>query len=187
MNSLQLISGLLRLQRGALGAADTGASEQLALTANRVSAVARVHQHLYAGDSVESIDCGTYLRRLCDDLSRTLRPDQTAIGVEVADAALPTARIVPLGLVVAELVTNAAKHGAGEIRVSLRRSAPGEYALSVSDQGAGLPAGYDPAATGGLGMRVISALVGQLRGRLAFGASGHGRGAEFTVLFPASD
>ena len=187
MNSLQLISGLLRLQRGALGAADTGASEQLALAANRVSAVARVHQHLYAGDSVESIDCGTYLRRLCDDLSRTLRPDQTAIGVEVADAALPTARIVPLGLVVAELVTNAAKHGAGEIRVSLRRSAPGECALSVSDQGAGLPAGYDPAATGGLGMRVISTLVGQLRGRLAFGASGHGRGAEFTVLFPASD
>ena len=188
MNSLQLISGLLRLQRGALGAADTGASEQLALAANRVSAVARVHQHLYAGDSVESIDCGTYLRRLCDDLSRTLRPDQTAIGVEVADAtALPTARIVPLGLVVAELVTNAAKHGAGEIRVSLRRSAPGEYALSVSDEGAGLPVGYDPAATTGLGMRVISALVGQLRGRLAFGASGDGRGAEFTVLFPASD
>jgi hypothetical protein len=34
---------------------------------------------------------------------------------------------------------------------------------------------------------VISALVGQLRGRLAFGASGDGRGAEFTVLFPASD
>ena len=69
----------------------TGASEQLALAANRVSAVARVHQHLYAGDGDGLIDCGAYLRRLCDDLSRTLRPDQTAIGVEVVDAALPTA------------------------------------------------------------------------------------------------
>ena len=97
-----------------------------------------------------------------------------------------TARIVPLGLIVAELVTNAAKHGAGEIKVAFGHAAPGGYALSVSDQGAGLPAGYDPAATGGLGMRVISTLVGQLRGRLAF-ASGHGRGTEFTVLFPASD
>jgi two-component sensor histidine kinase len=186
MNSLQLISSLLRLQRGALGG-DTGASEQLALAANRVSAVARVHQHLYAGDGDGLIDCGAYLRRLCDDLSRTLRPDQTAIGVEVVDAALPTARIVPLGLIVAELVTNAAKHGAGEIGVSLGHPEPGEYALSVSDEGAGLPAGYDPAATGGLGMRVISALVGQLRGRLVFGTNGGGRGAEFTVLFPASD
>ncbi len=185
MNSLQLISGLLRLQRGALG--ETEAAGQLALAANRVSAVARVHQHLFVGDGDGLIDCGAYLRRLCDDLSRTLRPDQSAIGIEAADAALPTARIVPLGLIVAELVTNAAKHGAGEIKVSLSHSAPGGYALLVSDQGAGLPAGYDPAAAGGLGMRVISTLVGQLRGRLSFGASGRGRGAEFTVLFPASD
>lgn len=184
MNSLQLISGLLRLQRGALGGASE-ASEQLALAASRVSAVARVHQHLYAGDGDGLIDCGAYLRRLCDDLSGTLRPDRAAIGVAVVDAALPTAQIVPLGLIVAELVTNAAKHGGGAIRVSLGRPAPGGYALSVSDEGAGLPAGYDPAATTGLGMRVISALVGQLRGRLVVGANSGVRGAEFTVLFPA--
>lgn len=184
MNSLQLISGLLRLQRGALGG-DTRASEELALAANRVSAVARVHQHLYAGDGDGLIDCGAYLRRLCDDLSGTLRPEHAAVRVEAVEAALPSAQVVPLGLVVAELVTNAAKHGAGAIRVSLGRPAPGGYALSVSDEGAGLPAGYDPAATGGLGMRVISALVGQLHGRLAFGADRDGRGTEFTVLFPA--
>jgi two-component sensor histidine kinase len=184
MNSLQLISGLLRLQRGALGA-DSEASEQLALAASRVSAVARVHQHLYTGDGDGLIDCGAYLRRLCDDLSGTLRPDGAAIGVAVADAALPTAQIVPLGLVVAELVTNAAKHGGGRVEVALEHAPEGGYALSVSDEGPGLPAGYDPAATTGLGMRVISAPVGQLRGRLVVGADGGARGAEFTVLFPA--
>ncbi len=186
MNSLQLISGLLRLQRGALGN-DTEASEQLALAASRVSAVARVHQHLYAGDRDGLIDCGAYLRRLCGDLSRTLRPDWAAIGVAVVDAALPTAQIVPLGLIVAELVTNAAKHGGGGVEVSLERAPGGGYALSVSDEGAGLPAGYDPAATTGLGMRLISALVGQLHGRLVVGGNSDGRGAEFTVLFPVSD
>jgi two-component sensor histidine kinase len=50
-----------------------------------------------------------------------------------------------------------------------------------------LPAGHDPEATGGLGMRVISSLVRQLRGRLAFGANGIGPGAEFTVAFPVAD
>jgi two-component sensor histidine kinase len=60
---------------------------------------------------------------------------------------------------VAELVANAAKHGAGRIRVSLERASPSEYALSVSDEGAGLPAGYNPANTSGLGMRVISTLL----------------------------
>ena len=64
---------------------------------------------------------------------------------------------------------------------------PSEYALSVSDEGARLPAGYNPATTSGLAMRVISTLVGQLRGRLMFDSNGGGRGAEFTVMFPAAD
>lgn len=184
MNSLQLTSALLRLQGHALG--NTEAATQLALAASRVAAVARVHQHLYVGDGDGTIDCGAYLRRLCDDLSGTLRPDQGVISVEVVDAVFPTARIVPLGLIVAELVANAAKHGAGRIRVSLERTSPGEYALSVSDEGTGLPAGYDPGATSGLGMRVISTLIGQLHGRLNFGANGGGPGAKFTVVFPVA-
>jgi two-component sensor histidine kinase len=185
MNSLQLTASLLRLQGHALG--DTEAAAQLGLAASRVAAVARVHQHLYVGDDEGTIHLGGYLRRLCDDLSGTLRPDQGAISIEVVDAALPTAKIVPLGLIVAELVANAAKHGAGRIKVSLDHASPGEYALSVSDEGAGLPTGYDPGATGGLGMRVISSLVGQLRGRLSFGANDNGPGAKVTVVFPTAD
>lgn len=185
MNSLQLTSGLLRLQGHALG--DTEAAAQLALAASRVTAVARVHQHLYVVEGDGTIDCGAYLPRLCDDLSNTLRPDQGSISVKVVDAAFPTARIVPLGLIVAELVTNAAKHGAGRIGVSLERASSSEYALSVTDEGIGLPAGYNPAATSGLGMRVISTLVGQLRGRLTFGPNGDGPGANFTVVFPVAD
>ena len=184
MNSLQLTSSLLRLQGHALG--DTEAAEQLALAAGRVAAVARVHQHLYVGNDDGMIECDTYLRRLCDDLSATLRSDQTAIGIEVADAALPSAKIVPLGLIVAEFVANAAKHGAGHIMVSLNHISPGEYALSVSDEGVGLPAGYDPAASSGLGMRMISTLVGQLHGRLLLGANDDGPGARCTVVFPVT-
>ena len=180
-NSLQLISGLLRLQQTALGA--TEASSQLALAANRVAAVARVHQHLYAGDGNGEIDCRPYFQRLCDDLSGTLGGDQAAIHVEVVDAALPTVKMVPLGLILAELVANAAKHGAGSITVSLERVTPGGYALSITDEGAGLPSEYDPTQTNGLGMRVISALVGQLHGRLSFGNHACQR-AKVTVWFP---
>ena len=183
-NSLQLISGLLRLQQTALGA--TEASSQLALAANRVAAVARVHQHLYAGDGDGEIDCRSYFQRLCDDLSGTLGGEQAAIHVEVADAALPTVKMVPLGLILAELVANAAKHGAGSINVTLERSTVGGYALSVTDEGAGLPPEYDPTQTSGLGMRVISALVGQLHGRLSFGDDA-GKRATITVWFPERD
>lgn len=180
-NSLQLIAGLLRLQGYAVG--DTEASAQLALAASRVAAVARVHQHLYAGNCVGIIDCNTYFKRLCDDLSGNLGADQPLIHVSVANVALPTAQIVPLGLIVAELVANAAKHGAGRITVSLAPAPEGGWSLSVSDEGGGLPADFDPAKTTGFGMRVISALVAQLHGRLSFGGNG-GQGASITMLFP---
>lgn len=181
-NSLQMITSLLRLQRNPLGKSQ--ASEQLALAANRVAAVIRVHHHLYAGDGDGSINCQEYLQRLCGDLSATLRPDQPAIDVEVIEAALPRAKIVSLGLIVAELVTNAAKHGTGNIKVRLEHDQSGGFSLSVSDEGTGLPAGYDPAANTGLGMQVIATLVGHLHGRLICGTDVDGRGAEFTVLFP---
>jgi two-component sensor histidine kinase len=97
--------------------------------------------------------------------------------------ALPTEQIVPLGLIVAELVANAAKHGAGGITVSLSPVPEGGWSLSVSDEGGGLPADFDPATTTGFGMRVISTLVGQLHGRLSFGGNG-GQGVSITMLFP---
>jgi two-component sensor histidine kinase len=185
MNSLQLISGLLRLQSRALG--DSEASEELAVAANRVTAIAQVHRHIYASEDVASTACKEYLERLCSDLSSTLRPASRGdIVVEGIGAEIPTERIVPIGLIVNELVTNAVKHGAGRITVSLDRTASGDCSLSVSDEGAGLPAGFDPAAAPSLGMRVVRSLVQQLGGRLVAGNVEGSHGAKFTVLFSCS-
>ena len=185
MNSLQLISGLLRLQAKSRG--ESEASQELSLAASRVSAIARVHQHIYMSESVASIECKGYLERLCDDLSGILRPgDGGRIRVDGIEAEIPTAQIVPLGLIVNELVTNAAKHGTGEITVSFQRPEPRVYELSVSDEGRGLPAGFDPAETPSLGMRVVRSLVQQLGGDLLVGTANGSRGAMLTVLFPAA-
>jgi two-component sensor histidine kinase len=147
-----------------------------------------VHQHIYMSEGVGSTNCTQYLQRLCASLSDVLRPEeQGEIVVEGIDAEIPTDRIVPVGLIVNELVTNAAKHGSGGIVVSFDRATNEGYALSVSDDGAGLPEGFDPAAGGGLGMKVVSALVRQLNGKLLFGPAGGSRGTRFTVLFPSAD
>jgi two-component sensor histidine kinase len=183
MNSLQLTSALLRLQGRGLG--DSDASEQLTLAANRVSAIARVHQHIYMSESVASIECKGYLARLCDDLSGILRSADEPIRVEGIEAEISTAQIVPLGLIVNELVTNAAKHGAGKITVLLQQRQPAGYALSVCDEGPGLPAGFEPKTTRSLGMRVVRSLVQQLGGELLAETTEGRQGAKVTVLFPA--
>lgn len=181
MNSLQFVASLLTLQSRAVGVPE--AADQLSIAANRILAVARVHRHFAADDATEQVSVLPYLSRLCGELSDILGADVTVDGVEVN--VRPT-QIVALGLATHELVTNAKKHGAGSIKVTFTPGGPGEYKLCVADEGEGLPEGFSPERTsGGLGLKVVIALVSQLNGRLAAHANPAGRGACFTIIFPA--
>jgi two-component sensor histidine kinase len=159
---------------------DSIATQQLEMAAFRVAAVARVHRHFHLEEDASNVGALTYLRRLCDDLSGILG---VAIEVRGENGLLPTTAIQPLGLIVNELVTNAAKHGAGKILVTYKHSKLRE--LIVCDQGPGFPFGFDPATSvSGLGMRVVQVLTKQLGGEVSASANPEGKGACFTVAFP---
>ena len=178
MNSLQFVSAMLTMQSRSPEIGE--AAEHLQLAANRVASVAKVHRHSLS-DVASEASCLAFLRRLCADLSAILdRP----IEVTGDEGEVPTTWIQPIGLLVNELVTNAAKHGAGKIDVSYRAS-NGLNRLVVCDEGRGLPPGFDPkAARPSLGMRIVVSLAQQLGGSLAAGARSDGDGACFTVEFP---
>ena len=153
--------------------------QQFEMAANRVAAVARVHRHFHLEDDTANADALTYIRRLCEDLSGILG---VAINVHGDNGFLPTTAIQPLGLIVNELVTNAAKHGAGNITVTYK-SGPLRQ-LIVCDEGLGIPADFNPAtSTAGLGMRVVQALARQLNGGVTATSNPNGKGACFTVSF----
>ncbi len=179
MNSLQFISGLLAMQSRAPDVAD--AASELRMAANRVAAVAQVHRNFYS-DEADEVSCVTFLRRLCADLSSILgRP----VEVHGDEGNVPTTWIQPIGLMVNELVTNAAKHGTGKIEVAYKVDG-GMHELIVCDEGEGLPAGFDPEqSVKGLGMRVVKTLASQLGGHMAASANPTGRGSCFTVAFAA--
>lgn len=178
MNSLQFISGLLAMQSRDTSTGDAG--EQLKMAANRVAAVAQVHRNFYVEDAAE-VSAIAFLRRLCADLAGIVGRPIEVVGDE---GDLPTTSIQPVGLIVNELVTNAAKHGAGPIEVSYRVRL-GERTLSVCDEGEGLPAEFDPGkATKSLGMKVVMTLARQLGGNLAATSNSKGRGGScFSVTF----
>jgi two-component sensor histidine kinase len=97
---------------------------------------------------------------------------------------LPTTSIQSVGLIVNELVINAAKHGAGKVNVTYRCN--GGSKITVCDEGSGLPAGFDPATNAnGLGMKIADVLAKQLGGSFSAGANPAGKGACFAVTFPA--
>ena len=174
-NSLQFISGLLAMQ-GRSSNSET--ANHLRMAANRVAAVAQVHRNFYTNEAAD-VSCFTFLRRLCDDLSGILgRP----IEVQGDEGRVPTTRIQPIGLMVNELVTNAAKHGAGRINVTYEIRG-NSHKLSVCDEGQGLPEGFDPGQATGLGMKVLDTLVKQLGGEMTAHANPAGRGSCFKVAY----
>ncbi len=180
MNSLQFVSGLLAMQSRAPDLGDPAA--QLQMAANRVAAVAQVHRNFYSDESSQT-SCVAFLRRLCVDLSNILgRP----IEVKGDETDVPTSWIQPIGLLINELVTNAAKHGSGTIDVSYSVDG-GLHKLVVCDQGMGLPAefSFQGSSSQSLGMKVISSLAMQLGGRVTADSRAEGPGACFTVSIPA--
>ncbi|MBL6654223.1 MAG: hypothetical protein ISP49_21695 [Reyranella sp.] len=62
-------------------------------------------------------------------------------------------------MIVVELVTNAMKHGRGNVTVSVVRE-PTALAIAVSDEGAGFPARFDAAESAGLGLKIVSSMAG---------------------------
>jgi two-component sensor histidine kinase len=176
MNSLQFVSGLLTMQSRSTDTAD--ASSLLKEAATRVAAVARVHRNFYSNETDE-VSCVTFLKRLCADLSEICGVQVEASGDE---GSVPTTWIQPIGLLTNELVTNAAKHGAGKVEVIYKAHGSARE-LSVCDEGEGVPQNFDPGASHGLGMKVVNLLAKQLGGKLSFSAGPAGRGACFQVAF----
>jgi two-component system, sensor histidine kinase PdtaS len=183
LNGLQLISSLLSTQSRATK--NPEAAAQLTIAANRVATLGRVHRHLHTLDNLESVELKQYLEQLCHDLSGMMSSEfaERSLCVEGAELKISRVLAVPLGFIASELITNSIKYAKGKIAVSLQTTPSGDCALSVSDGGPGLPEAFDPAATNGLGMKIIAALVRQIHGELKFGKGDHDQGTRFSVLF----
>jgi two-component sensor histidine kinase len=67
--------------------------------------------------------------------------------------------------------------------VRLDSITPVSHSISVTDEGPGLPAGFDPANSRGLGMQIVRALVKEIGGELSFLAGAKGRGTTVTLTF----
>ena len=184
LNDLQMIISLLSLQSRASTNAEAAA--QLAVAANRVSMIARIHHRLNSYDGAQAIDFRKFLEDFGRDFSAMLSSDERPerILVEGIELYLPAATAIPLGFIVSELIANATKYGNGRIAISLQRNPESGYALSVSNDGPALPEGFDPGASKKLGMRIIRSFANQIGGELRFGRGDDGQGARFTVLFP---
>jgi two-component sensor histidine kinase/CHASE1-domain containing sensor protein len=166
-NSLQLVASFVYLQAQAV--TDPKARAALVATRARILAVSRVHQRLYTDDSVDGVELKAYIETLTEGLADAFEAGGRRLEVEVVQVRTDTDRAISVGVVLVELVSNAAKYAyppdhPGDIRVRLRREDQ-TLRLEVEDDGAG----FDPATKAkgsGLGMKVVHAMVTKLAGEL---------------------
>jgi PAS domain S-box-containing protein len=183
-NNLQVIVSLLGLQSRYIQ--DPTALACLEETTNRVRAISRIHEALYGTADLASVQFASYLHQLVQDLTAFYEVAQRIhTDVEAAPITLDIEHAVPLALITNELVCNAMKHAfpgreSGGITVTLITE-PGLAELTVRDNGHGLPPGFDPATSGGMGFNLIRILTEQLEASLQVRTDA---GTSVSVRFP---
>jgi chemotaxis protein methyltransferase CheR len=166
-NSLQIIASVLQLKARATDLVE--AKRHLLDAHDRVMSVAAVQRHLELG--VGMVEVGPYLTNLCESLESSMAGEtrDTELTVRADMAVVSSHEVVSLGLVVAELVINALKHGFpdgrhGFISVDYAVRDDG-WTLSVADTGVGRGE-PSPSQRVGLGTSVVRGLARQLRAEL---------------------
>jgi two-component sensor histidine kinase len=165
LNTLAALHGLLRSDFG--GFADPAVRDAVRVFSSRIQAFANVHRALGEDDGEVRVDAAAHLGRVCEELCVAhLAPRGVHCEFRSDPATMPREACQRLGLIIVELVTNAAKHAfpgrsGGRVRVSLRRTGTG-WLCQVADNGCGLRGG----GTGdGLTLvrRLTQALGGEVR------------------------
>jgi two-component system, sensor histidine kinase PdtaS len=176
-NNLQTVAALLRLQARRLQAPEARAALEEAV--RRVGSIAIVHETLSHAPE-EIVDFDDIADRVAMMAGEVSSPEvRVTPKITGQFGMLPASVATPLAMVLTELLQNALQHGfggpgcknggddEGMIEVLAAR-APEQLTVTVSDSGAGLPAGFDLESTTSLGLQIVRTLVvAELGGRLS--------------------
>ncbi len=184
-NNLQVVSSLLDLQTREIEDERTLAT--FIEGQSRVKAMALIHQKLYQNEGLVSIDFGDYVEQLIKELIGVYllsKKVNTTVNVN-GNTQFDIDTAIPLGLILNELISNAFKYaydGSEEARLNVQLDSVdnGQYCLTVSDNGKGLPEHFEFAKLKSLGLKLVRRLSKQLYGEVMYSKDG---GARFTITF----
>lgn len=174
-NNFQIVLSLLDIQ--ALQSSDTNTQTLLRDNQNRIRSIALVHEKLSRSEFV-TINLGEYVQELAETLVRSyaIRLGQVTLRTEIdANITISPERIMPIGLILNELITNALKHGVGnepgEIEVMLTMTSEQQAILAVSNTGQPFPHPSE-LMPNSFGLHLITNLLQQIDGTLSYPNSG---------------
>lgn len=179
-NSLQLMSSLLQLR--ARRTEDSAYKEAVREVTNQLMALAETYRFVQSAKTLGTVDAAKTIESLCRHLAETYR---VAISFEAGSPAIIHANhATALAVIVNELVTNAIKHGGGDVTVLLKET-KGNMCINVSTFSGRLPEGFSLEDTKGFGLRAVRSMVSGMGGRLS-ARNVMDAGTVFIVELPSS-
>ena len=164
-NNLQIVHSLLNMQtrevinKDALIILEEGKA--------RIKAMALVHQVLYQSDDLSKVDINSYVESLMKSIINVNQNSTKDIKVftDASDISLDLDKVIPLGLMLNELLTNSYKHAfkgrdSGMIHLFIKKE-NNIYFFEYKDNGIGMD-NLNILDYKSLGMRLISRLSNQL-------------------------
>jgi two-component sensor histidine kinase len=182
-NNLQTVAALLRLQARRVAVPEARAALEESM--RRVSSIALVHETLSVSID-ESVDFDEVVDRLLGMLSDVAGSAHIEVRRTGSFGDIPAEVATALVLVLTELVQNAIEHAfpdkdTGLIDVIADR-ARGRLAVTIRDNGIGLPADFVADSSERLGLQIVRTLVSaELDGTVEFGSHDGGDGTAAVV------
>lgn len=182
-NNLQIVSGLLALQSNRIK--DSTVEAHYADTIQRIRSMSIVHEKMYQSENLELVDIQMYVGSLVDEIRSIFRESDIVFHILCDEIHLKIDRVIPLGLIMNEIITNSMKYAFDEmyegekiIEIVMHTDISDKVTLYIRDNGKGLDEVHFQS---GFGFKLIESLVGyQLRGEVSYL---NDNGLIFTIVF----
>ncbi|TDI75791.1 MAG: PAS domain S-box protein [Bacteroidetes bacterium] len=176
-NNFQVICSLIDLQVAHI--TDKKVLEAFGRCQSQIRSIALIHDQLYQSSDLTTINLNEYVRKLTGNLLRSpqFNSDVVQIKLNLDEFSLSIGKAVACGLIINELVVNALKYAfpegrSGEIHVEFRKVTDDQKILIVSDNGVGLPEGWNFENTESWGLELVQILTEQLDGKIELDQKG---------------
>ena len=184
-NNLAVVQSLLSLQMQDIS--DDKSKAYFVDARNRVKSMTMIHEMLHRSGDITRLSSSEFIRKFVKTLfsNYKIKINYIKLHYDIDDIELDADTMIPLGLIINELVSNALKYAfpnemKGTLGISLKKTGEGNYELAVKDTGVGLPEDFDIQKVTSLGLMIVDSLVSQINGALEVSGKD---GAEFRIIF----
>ncbi len=167
-NNLQMVTSLLNSQSAYLD--NDAAVLAIKDSLRRMQAMSLIHQKLYLSGDISTISMPDYIKDLLSYLHDSFDTGNRIVFQQAIEPiALDVSQAIPLGLIINECIVNAIKYAfpgdrKGTVSISLQTINDDHVLLKISDNGIGLPMGFDVRTHNSLGLNLVQGLAKQLKG-----------------------